>query len=87
MIIAENLKYGDPSASADRVEESAFQARLLEDIKGFPDGFNTLVGERGASLSGGQRQRVSIARAFLKDAPMPDALPVMAIVISLLEDI
>ena len=68
--LAENLKYGDPSASYKRIESSAIQAKMLDDIKGFPDGFNTLVGERGITLSGGQRQRTALGRALLIDAPV-----------------
>ncbi|KGG12646.1 MULTISPECIES: ABC transporter ATP-binding protein [Prochlorococcus] len=68
--LQDNLKYGDPKASKDQVEESAIQARLIDDIKGFPDGFNTLVGERGITLSGGQRQRTALGRALLISAPV-----------------
>ena len=63
--IAENLRYGEPDASMRRVEASASKARLIEDIKSFPEGFKTLVGERGITLSGGQRQRTSLGRALL----------------------
>ncbi len=63
--LAENIKYGDPMASSQEIENSATQARLIDDIKGFPDGFNTLVGERGITLSGGQRQRTALGRALL----------------------
>ncbi len=63
--LAENIKYGDPMASNQEIENSATQARLIDDIKGFPDGFNTLVGERGITLSGGQRQRTALGRALL----------------------
>ncbi len=66
--LAENLKYGDPKASMKRLEESATQARLIDDIKSFPDGFNTLVGERGITLSGGQRQRTALGRALLSSS-------------------
>ncbi len=68
--LSENLKYGKPDASNKEVEESAIKARMLDDIKGFPDGFNTLVGERGITLSGGQRQRTALGRALLIDAPI-----------------
>ncbi len=68
--LAENLKYGEPLASFKKVEESAIQARLSDDIKGFPDGYKTLVGERGITLSGGQRQRTALGRALLIDAPI-----------------
>ncbi len=63
--LAENIKYGDPLATTKQVTNSATQARLIDDIKGFPDGFNTLVGERGITLSGGQRQRTALGRALL----------------------
>lgn len=68
--LADNLRYGDPEASQDRIERAAFQARLADDIKGFPDGYNTLVGERGITLSGGQRQRTALGRALLVSAPL-----------------
>ena len=63
--LADNLRYGEPEAGMDRVEAAADQARLLADVKGFPDGFDTLVGERGITLSGGQRQRTALGRALL----------------------
>ena len=65
--IGENIRYGKPSASESEVIEAARKANALEFIESFPDGFDTLVGERGIQLSGGQRQRVAIARAILKD--------------------
>ena len=68
--LADNLRYGDPEASQDRVETAAGQARLAGDIKGFPEGYATLVGERGITLSGGQRQRAALGRALLVDAPI-----------------
>jgi ATP-binding cassette subfamily B protein len=68
--LADNLRYGDPEASLDRVEAAARQARLEDDIRGFPDGYDTLVGERGITLSGGQRQRTALGRALLVDAPL-----------------
>ena len=68
--LADNPRYGDPEAEADRVEQAAVQARLEGDIKGFPDGFGTLVGERGITLSGGQRQRTALGRALLVEAPL-----------------
>ncbi len=68
--IANNLRYGEPSASNEKVMQSASQARLIEDIKGFPDGFETLVGERGITLSGGQRQRTALGRALLMTCPV-----------------
>ena len=68
--LADNLRYGDPKAGVDRVEAAADQARLLNDVKGFPDGFDTLVGERGITLSGGQRQRTALGRALLMTSPL-----------------
>ncbi len=68
--LADNLRYGDPEAGMDRVEAAADQARLLSDVKGFPDGFDTLVGERGITLSGGQRQRTALGRALLMTSPL-----------------
>jgi ATP-binding cassette, subfamily B, multidrug efflux pump len=63
--IAENIAYGDPDASAGRISAAAGIARLAEEVDGFPDGLETIVGERGITLSGGQRQRASLARAVL----------------------
>jgi ATP-binding cassette subfamily B protein len=68
--LADNLRYGDPGASLEQVEEAARQARLEADVRGFPDGFDTLVGERGITLSGGQRQRAALGRALLVEAPV-----------------
>ena len=68
--LADNLRYGDPEADTARVEAAAEQARLLDDVRGFPDGFDTLVGERGITLSGGQRQRTALGRALLMTSPV-----------------
>ena len=68
--LADNLRYGDPEAAMQQVETAARQARLEGDIKGFPDGYDTLVGERGITLSGGQRQRTALGRALLLEAPL-----------------
>ena len=65
--IYDNIAYGKPGASLDEVKAAAKQANADDFISGFPDGYQTLVGERGVKLSGGQRQRVAIARAILKD--------------------
>jgi ATP-binding cassette subfamily B protein len=65
--IAENIAYGKPGASAEEIEHAARQANAHEFIQGFPEGYATLVGDRGIKLSGGQRQRVAIARAILKN--------------------
>lgn len=68
--ILENIRLGRPAATDTQVREAARLAGALEFIEAQPEGFQTKVGERGSRLSGGQRQRVSIARAFLKDAPI-----------------
>jgi ATP-binding cassette subfamily B multidrug efflux pump len=68
--LADNLRYGRPEADMELVEQAARAARLEGDIRGFPDGFATLVGERGITLSGGQRQRAALARALLMQAPL-----------------
>ena len=65
--ILENIAYGKPEATQQQVEQAARQAHAHEFIMGFPEGYQTIVGERGVKLSGGQRQRVAIARAILKD--------------------
>jgi ATP-binding cassette, subfamily B, multidrug efflux pump len=65
--IGENIAYGKPGASKEDIERAARIAGLAGDIARFPDGFDTLVGERGVTLSGGQKQRVSIARALIKE--------------------
>ncbi len=65
--ILDNIRYGKPSATMDEVIEAAKQAEIHDDIMRMPNGYDTLVGERGIMLSGGQKQRVSIARIFLKN--------------------
>lgn len=65
--IKENIAYGKPDASFEEIQMAAKQANALEFINGFPEQFETLVGERGIKLSGGQRQRIAIARALLKN--------------------
>jgi ATP-binding cassette subfamily B protein len=65
--IAENIAYGKPGASQEQIIDAARKANAHDFITSFPDGYRTLVGERGIQLSGGQRQRVAIARAILKD--------------------
>lgn len=65
-----NIAYGRPDATDDEIRAAAKKANALEFIEALPQGFDTLVGERGVKLSGGQRQRVAIARAILKDAPI-----------------
>ncbi len=65
--IRENIAYGKPDATPEEIREAARKANALEFIERFPEGFDTLVGDRGVKLSGGQRQRIAIARAILKD--------------------
>jgi ATP-binding cassette subfamily B protein len=65
--IGENIAYGRPGATPAEVEAAARQANAHDFIAGFPEGYRTIVGERGVQLSGGQRQRVAIARAILRD--------------------
>ena len=68
--LSENIAYARPDATHDEVELAAKRARAHEFIARLPQGYRTLVGERGVKLSGGERQRVAIARAFLADAPI-----------------
>ncbi len=68
--IYENIAYGRPEASREQVLAAARDARCSEFIEAMPDGYDTVVGDRGVKLSGGQRQRIAIARAILKDAPI-----------------
>jgi ATP-binding cassette, subfamily B, bacterial len=68
--IAENISYARPDATHDEIVEAARAANADDFIRGLPEGYETLVGERGLRLSGGERQRISLARAFLKDAPI-----------------
>ena len=68
--IRENIMLGRPDASETELEEAARQANCHDFITAFPDGYDTIVGERGMQLSGGQRQRIAIARALLKNAPV-----------------
>ena len=68
--IADNLRIGAPNASDEDLRAACADAQALEFIELQPDGFNTIIGERGRTLSGGERQRLSIARALLKDAPI-----------------
>ena len=67
--IAENLRMCKPDATQEELENAAKAANCHGFISALPDGYNTIVGERGATLSGGERQRIAIARAVLKDAP------------------
>lgn len=68
--LRENITYGNPDASELEIEEAAKKARAHDFIVALPNGYETLVGERGIKLSGGERQRVAIARAMLKNAPI-----------------
>jgi ATP-binding cassette subfamily B protein len=68
--IAENIGYGNPGADRGQIIGAARAANAHEFIVRLPDGYDTLVGDRGMRLSGGERQRIALARAFLKDAPI-----------------
>jgi ATP-binding cassette subfamily B protein len=68
--VLENIRYGRPEATNEEVLAAATIARCRDFIEALPEGFNTLVGDRGVKLSGGQRQRLAIARALLRDAPI-----------------
>jgi ATP-binding cassette subfamily B protein len=70
MTIGENIAFGNPDASFNQIIEAAKAAQAHDFIVKLPQGYDTMVSEAGASLSGGQRQRISIARAFLKSAPI-----------------
>ena len=67
--IANNIRFGKPDASMEEVQAAAKKARCYEFIMALPEGFDTVIGEGGATLSGGEHQRISIARAIMKDAP------------------
>jgi ATP-binding cassette, subfamily B, bacterial len=68
--VLENIRYGRPDATDEEVERAANAASCRDFIRKLPEGFDTIVGDRGAKLSGGQRQRIAIARAFLRNAPI-----------------
>lgn len=68
--VMENIRIGNKNATDDEVKEAARLANCSEFIESLPDGYNTVIGENGSKLSGGERQRLSIARAFLKNAPI-----------------
>lgn len=70
LTIADNIAYGRPTASRNEIVQAATVANASAFIRKLPDGYDTVLGERGVTLSGGQRQRLSIARAILKDAPV-----------------
>ena len=65
--VANNIAFGDLDADQDEIRRAAAEADLIENVRNFPDGFDTHVGERGITLSGGQKQRTSIARALIRD--------------------
>jgi ATP-binding cassette subfamily B protein/subfamily B ATP-binding cassette protein MsbA len=68
--VADNIAYGRRDASRDEIEIVARAAQAHEFIESLPDGYDTIIAERGASLSGGERQRIAIARALLRDSPV-----------------
>jgi ATP-binding cassette subfamily B protein len=68
--IGDNLRYAKPEATAEELEQAARAANIHETIASFPDGYDTVVGERGYRLSGGEKQRIAIARVLLKDPPV-----------------
>ena len=68
--VANNIRFGEPEAPMERVVEAAKKARCHDFIMSLPNGYDTVIGEGGASLSGGEKQRISIARAIMKDAPI-----------------
>ena len=68
--IEENIAYGRPGATPEQIRDAARRANADRFIERFPDGYATVIGERGLRLSGGQRQRIAVARAILKDAPI-----------------
>jgi ATP-binding cassette subfamily B protein len=68
--IRENIAFGRMDATEKEIEEAARLAQIYDEIMDFPDGMNTVIGERGITLSGGQRQRIAIARAVLMDPPI-----------------
>lgn len=67
MTVGDNIRFGAPNKSMDDVVEASILAQLHENIKSFPDGYATMVGERGVTLSGGQKQRTAIARAIIRE--------------------
>lgn len=68
--IANNIRFGEPDAPMEKVIEAAKKARCHDFIMSLPEGYDTIIGEGGASLSGGEKQRISIARAIMKDSPI-----------------
>jgi ATP-binding cassette subfamily B protein/subfamily B ATP-binding cassette protein MsbA len=70
LTVAENIAYGKPHAERNEILAAAAAANADEFVRRLPDGYDSVIGEKGATLSGGEKQRLSIARAFLKDAPL-----------------
>jgi ATP-binding cassette, subfamily B, multidrug efflux pump len=68
--IANNISFGKPGATTESIQQAAGNAYVASEINSFPNGYETLVGERGVTLSGGQKQRVSIARALIRECPL-----------------
>jgi len=68
--IAENIAFASPSSDRDKVRRAAVLADVDDNISAFPEGYETMLGERGVTVSGGQKQRISIARALMKEAPI-----------------
>ena len=68
--IANNIRFGQPDAPMEKIIEAAKKACCHEFISALPDGYDTVIGEGGATLSGGEKQRIAIARAIMKDAPI-----------------
>ena len=68
--VADNIRFGKPESGQDVVEDVAHKAQAHDFITAMPQGYDTVVGQRGVTLSGGQRQRIAIARAFLTDPPI-----------------
>jgi ATP-binding cassette subfamily B protein len=68
--IANNIAYGSPGASEDKIVAAARAASAHDFIRRLPQGYDTVIGDRGVRLSGGERQRITIARAFLRDSPI-----------------
>ncbi len=68
--IANNIRFGQPEVSMEKVIEAAKKACCHDFISALPNGYDTIIGEGGANLSGGERQRISIARAIMKDSPV-----------------
>ena len=68
--IENNIKFGNPNATHEEVVQAAKDACCHDFITSLPNGYNTVIGESGATLSGGEKQRISIARAILKDTPI-----------------